>query len=340
MRIGNASAIQARIAKGWTPNMYLSNMSLAFFQQLPWGARELFPIVPVSLIASHYYKFNKGDLARLQVGDKPTFGKVDPAVMGITDDNYSCKVKQVIVGIDQIDALNYQRTNAPGVIDPRKSRSQFITEQMNLELDVKFAANYFKTGVWANELEGGTDFEYFNDTASDPIAVIEEAIDSVKKKARRKPNKIGLGNDVFKVLKHHPDIVERVKYTGSTANPASVTERVLAELFQVQKVVVMESTYNTAGDGLTESMDFICDPKGMLICYAPDSPQIDMPSAGYIFTWDMLGTGNWMAVDQFEGEGGTHSEYMEGLLAYDMKKVSDDCAVYLSDVVGDVEEGE
>ena len=54
---------------------------------------------------------------------------------------------------------------------------------------------------------------------------------------------------------------------------------------------------------------------------------IDSP--GYIFTWDMLGDGNYMATDIFEGEGGTHSEFMEGLLSTDMKKTCDDLACYM-----------
>ena len=40
-----------------------------------------------------------------------------------------------------------------------------------------------------------------------------------------------------------------------------------------------------------------------------------------------------MATDQFEGEGGTHSEFIEGLMSTDMKKTSDDLACYLSKCV-------
>lgn len=53
----------------------------------------------------------------------------------------------------------------------------------------------------------------------------------------RMPNRLGLGINVFNALKVHPGILERVKYGGSTANPASVTENVLAQLFGVEKIV-------------------------------------------------------------------------------------------------------
>ena len=80
-------------------------------------------------------------------------------------------------------------------------------------------------------------------------------------------------------------------------------------------------------------MQFICDTKGALLCYATPTPQIDEPSAGYIFTWDMLGNGATTAFDQFEGEKGTHSEFVEGLMATDMKKTCDDLAMFFKDCV-------
>lgn len=48
---------------------------------------------------------------------------------------------------------------------------------------------------------------------------------------------------------------------------------------------------------------------------------------------DMLGNGSYMATDQFEGEGGTHSEFVEGLMSTDMRKTCDDLACYMSKCV-------
>lgn len=59
----------------------------------------------------------------------------------------------------------------------------------------------------------------------------------------------------------------------------------------------------------------------------------DDVSAGYIFTWDMLGNGSYTAMDQYEGENGTHSEFIEGLMSTDMRKTADDLATYFTDCV-------
>ena len=80
-------------------------------------------------------------------------------------------------------------------------------------------------------------------------------------------------------------------------------------------------------------MEFICDSKSALLCYATPTPQIDEASAGYIFTHDMLGNGKFTAMSQFEGEPGTHSEFIEGLMSTDMKKTADDLGVYMKSLI-------
>ena len=311
---GNA-AILARINKGWKPNRYLTNMSMAYFADpKDHVATSIFPICPVDFSTGFYYEFLKGDLARDNVARKPAF-----------------------VGVDQIGAINYQRAGVPASIDPRRSKVRFVSEQQLLHLDILFAESFFKTGVWANEFTGissgtpsGSQFLKFNDANFDPVNFFDARKREIKLAGRRMPNKLSLGYDSFTALKNHPDILERVKYTGGTANPAIVNEQVLAQVLGFEEVKVLEATYNAAEEGQPDDMKFVCESDGALLTYTTNAPAIDEPSAGYIFTWDMLGNGNYMATDQFEGEGGTHSEFIEGLMSTDMKKTSDDLACYLS----------
>lgn len=342
MNVIAPEALQYQIQKGaFKPNIYLTNLSMAYFQQASrYVAKAIFPICPVQLSSARFYTFSKGDLLRDNVARKPQFGKVQPAQMGQLDDSYSCYVDQVIVGVDQISALNYQRTNAPGVADPRRAKVKFVAEQMNLHQDIVFAQNFFKTGVWENEWSGSTSytpgskqFIKFNDDNCDPVALIDDLCTAVEQSTGRRPNRLALGKSAFNALKAHPGVVERVKFGGSTANPATVNERVLAELFGIEKVVVMSSVYNAADIGAADDMQFICDPKAALLAYATNTPAIDEPSAGYIFTWDMLGNGQYMPTLQYPGENGTHSEFIEGLFAADMKKTADDLAIFLKDCV-------
>ena len=184
--------ITANIAKGtFKPNVYLTNMSMAYFQaQSDYVAKTIFPMLPVQLSTASYYKFSKGDLARDNVRRKPAYGRVDPAVMGLTDDSYRCYVDQVIVGIDQIQTLDFTRSKAPGVADPRRAKAKFIAEQMNTHLDIVFANSFFNTGIWGNEWTGAAalnedaqEFIKFNDDNCDPVSLFDK-LKTQKKKYR------------------------------------------------------------------------------------------------------------------------------------------------------------
>lgn len=338
-KIATNGSIAADIAKGWKPNNYLTNMSVAYFQPDDWFVSPfVFPILPVQLSTSYYYIFDKGDLARDNVQRKPEFGKVTPMMFGSKQELYSCEVDQIIVGIDQISTLNYQRSAAPGIIDPRRAKVRIATEQLKLHMDRVFADGYFKSGAWTNEWAGvtttpsGKQFYKFSDSNCDPVKFIGDRRVEMMREGRRKPNVLALGVEAYEALKNNASILDRVKYSGSTANPATINANVLAQLFEIDRVVVLNSTYNKGGYGST-SMDFVCDSKGALLAYAAPNPAIDEVSAGYTFAWDMLGNGQYLAFDQYEGEKGTHIEFIEGLTSYTSKKVCDELGVFMKECV-------
>lgn len=334
--------INAQIAKGvFRPHTALTNMALAYYQKGEnYFAKGIFPVCRVSLSSDNYYIFDKEDLLRDNWQRKPAYGKVMPAVVSEHTDTYTCQVDQMIMGIDQIRLTDQQRRMGPSIKDPRQQRAKTIAEQANIHQDRIFAEKFFKSGVWANEWTGvdttavsGKQFIKFSNDNSDPIKFIDDQKTAMHEATGRTPNKLAIGANVFNALKHHPGILDRVKYGGTTANPASVTKNVLAQLFEVDELVVLMSIYNQAKQGKDADMTFIGDPNALLLAYATDAPAIDEPSAGYIFTWDMLGDGQILPIRNYPGENGTDSEYVDGLMAYDMKKTADDLAMFCKDVV-------
>lgn len=337
-----AASIQSDIAKGaFKPHTALSNMALAYFQDDSKAfARTIFPICPVSLSSDNYYIFDKEDLLRDNWQRKPAYGKVDPAVMSEHTESYACHVDQMIMGIDRIRQTDLSRRQGPATIDTRMQRTRTMAGQSNIHLDSLFADKFFKAAAWTNSYTGvdsttptSAQFIKFTNSNSDPVKLIDAKATEMEQKTGRRPNRLALGVNVYNALKIHPGILDRVKYGGSTINPARVTENVLAQLFDMEKLSVQRSIMNKAELGQDANMQYIGDPDGFLLAYATDTPSIEEPSAGYIFTWDMLGDGNIMPVLNYEGESGTHSEFIEGLMATDMKKTADDLGMYFADAV-------
>jgi hypothetical protein len=299
----------------------------------------MFPTVPVPLSSARFYEFDKGDLARDNVGRKPEFGHVAPAIFGKRDHYYHCEVEQVITGIDQISTLDFQRANTPAVIDPRRVKVRFIAEQIKIHLDRKWAGAYFNAESWSHVYTGvdtnptESQFYYFDNENSDPVRFFNALATRMLLAGLRKPNKIYMGVNVFAALQTNASILERIKYQGSEANPADVTSNVLAQLFKVDEIVVGESVYNAAPVGRPAELRFICEPNDLLLTYTTSAPSIEEPSAGYTFTWDMLGNGQYTAVQQYLGEESTHTEFIEGLICTDPQVVCKDLGVFLKGAV-------
>ena len=279
-----AASIQADIAKGaFRPHTALSNMALAYFQSDAKAfAKTIFPICPVTLSSDNYYVFDKEDLLRDNWQRKPAYGKVDPAVLSEHTESYACVVDQMIMGIDRIRQTDLTRRQGPGAADPRMQRARTMAGQANIHQDVLFSKAFFRPGVWGHE-ETGVDstiptsgqFIKFSNGNSDPVALVDDRKTVMEQSTGRTPNRMAIGVNVFNTLKKHPAILERVKYGGTTANPATITENVLSQLFGIERLTVQRSVMNRAKLGQKADMRYIGDPNGFLLAYATDTPSID-----------------------------------------------------------------
>ena len=126
--------------------------------------------------------------------------------------------------------------------------------------------------------------------------------------------------------------MNRVIYGGNTASPAMVTTKSLAAILGVDEGVVFDAIWNSANLGEEENTGFICDENAMLLAYATSTPMIDEPTAGYTFRWDM-GTKNILPIIEWEGDEGTYSNYIGGMIAQDMEIVCKDLGFYFQNAV-------
>lgn len=149
-----------------------------------------------------------------------------------------------------------------------------------------WAVNTVQTGVAA--APGADQFLQWNDAASTPIEDILARRESVHRACGFYPNTFVVGPDVALRLARHPDVLEIVKYTGTTDNPAVVSDRALAAALKVERVVVAAPIQNTAAEGQAATNADIVG-KVALLAYFTEGPGKNLPSAGKIFAWQEFG---------------------------------------------------
>lgn len=79
----------------------------------------------------------------------------------------------------------------------------------------------------------------FNNNASDPIGVIDDAKDAISKKIAQDPNTMIIGQDAWKTLKNHP----KLKETLSDNQTKLITLELLKQIFEVENILIGKSIY-------------------------------------------------------------------------------------------------
>ena len=152
----NVNDIQIQKQLGaWKPNQYLSNLCISYYEEPTWASRRVFPVCPVQLPSGYFYTFEKADLARDNVRRKPDYGAVQPAVLGLSDNSYQCHVDQIVIGLDKLVVLPYQRDG--GGFDPVRARVKTVNEQICLHQHIC----YYRTISFIKSKSGKYLFSYF-----------------------------------------------------------------------------------------------------------------------------------------------------------------------------------
>lgn len=255
----------------------LSQVSTAYVQNANlYVARKVFPVVPVEHQSDKYWVYTKADWFRDEVQRRPDATESAGSGYNMSTSSYYADVWAL-----HKDIGDQTRANADPAINLDRDATQFLTQRMLLRQEVQWAADAFATSVWATDLTPSSLWSDY--TASDPIGDIETAKQTIMASTGLMPNTLVLDYRVYAKLKNHPDVVDRVKYTGGI-NEQLATRRILAELFELDNVYVLQAIKNSANEGETASYDFLAG-KHALLLYVPPNPGVLTPAAGYTFVW-------------------------------------------------------
>ncbi|MHC4413612.1 MAG: major capsid protein [Planctomycetota bacterium] len=277
----------------------LTNISVAYIQeQGHFISTKVFPVIAVDKRSDQYWSYTQADWFRDEA--RPRADSTESAGSGynVSTDSYNCNVHAIHKDVgDQVVA------NSDNPLNPRADATRFVTHKMLLKQESEWVTDYFATSKWGTDRTGGTHFTQWNNYAtSDPIEDIEAGKETILNNTGFMPNTLVLGYQVFRKLKHHPDIVDRMKYTTPVVN-STVDSVLLAAMFGVDRVLVALGIENTAVEGATASYSFFLG-KNALLAYVAPRASLLTPTAGYTFVWNGVsqGLGNNVGIKAFRME--------------------------------------
>lgn len=317
----------------------MTQFSIANLQSdAAYVAGRVFPSIPVQKQSDRYTVYPKGAFFRAEMQKRApgTRAKLAEYTTDTTPTYYAESWALAKVIPDE------SRANEDEPIDLDRDTTLFLTQQAKIRREKEFVSTYFKAGVWSFDRTGvsgtptGNQFKQFNDATSTPIKLIRQyKTDMALGNGGFRPNKMTLGRQVYDALLDHPDIVDRVKYVAR--NGLAITNiQILADLFEMEEVLVADAIENIALEGAADSFAYIAS-KGILLTYSPAAPSKMTPSAGYTFAWTgfLPGQGRNIGevISRFRVEDGSRADLMQIDAAYDMKLVSQDCGMFLASAV-------
>lgn len=304
----------------------LTNMSVAYIQGAGrYIAGQVAPVVPVNKQSDKYYVYTKNDWFRDEAQVRADATESAGSGYNLGTSSYSCDVYAFHKDVgDQVRA-NFDRP-----LDPDRDAVAFVTQRMLMRQEIQWVSDTFGTGIWGTDVVGGTNFTRWSDYAgSDPVDDMETGKETILSTTGFLPNTLVLGYQVFRKLKHHPDILDRYKYTNSD----NVTPQLLARLFEVDRVLVSTAIKATNLEGETSAYAFT-HGKHAWLGYVNPTPSLLAPSAMYTFAWQGVsdGFGQNVGVSSFRMPH-LRATRIEAQMAWDNKIVATDLGYFFSGAV-------
>lgn len=207
-------------------------------------ADSVMPRVPVGTQEFKYLKYRLGE--RFTVPDTRVGRKSAPNKVEFHADELTSQT--VDFGLDD-DIPQADIDNAPPNYDPRGRAVEGLTDLVLLDREVRVAGLAFGSGNYAaGQTLALSGTSQWSDPASDPVGSIMTALDTPV----MRPNVMVIGRPAWSVLCRHAKLAAAIYKNGTSAG--IVSAQAVADLFELDEVLIGEAWINTAKKGQTTAL--------------------------------------------------------------------------------------
>jgi len=291
----------------------LENISISY-KPGDFIADRAVPAVPVKNESDKFFVFSN-DMMSLPETIRANGAESKRATFNISTSSYQCDEHALK---DYVTARD--RNNADKAINPEIDVTESLTRKILIRKEWDCAQMLQNKSNWANNTSLTSTYAWsVNTTLTNPITNIDSATSKIIQTSGYKPNKLVLNHATFVAAKEHTSIIDRVKYTSAD----SVTEPMLAKLFNVQEVLVGSAIYEAAEEGLASDMQFIWTNAAFL-AYMEPAAGLRKASAAYTFQVSSAGS-PYKVVKWDEPSRGDGTMAIEVSTMYQYKPVATAC---------------
>lgn len=279
-------AVLSEMAMGYRPEGFIADM--------------IFPTVSVGKQSDLYLVFDRGDRTRIEDTTRAPGALARRVTEGVGSATYFARNFALAAPAVLEDRINADPMQLATLIN---GKATYLLDKLMLDwerraaLMVTSTSNVGSSAAVASAWNG----------AGVPINNINAAIDNVQGSNGVRPNRIVMGINAWKSFRRDSNV--RNLIFGSNNGGGYPNTQQVAQLFDVDQVLIGGAFYNTTQEGQSESLASIWDDN-VLVYYAPPAPSKERPSFGYNFRWAAAGLPN-MQVERHPYDSRTKSEDIE-----------------------------
>lgn len=296
----------------------LTNISVKFANPAAsFLAEKIFPTIPVDKKTGYYFVYDKTNLKSV-ADERSGNSRANRVDFDMTKTAYGPLIEHSLETFIEDDVLD--QYDSP--LAPRQDAAEMLTERMLINKEKALATKLTNTGIVTQNvtLSGGDQFSDYG--SSDPFSVIQTGKDAVRLNGMVPVNTAIIGYEAWSKIQHHPDLLERVKYSEKGV----ITVEQFKALFGLQNVWIADAIENTADDGATDAMSYIWG-KNLILAYVNSSPKLRSVSFGY-----HLQLKNARVIDRWDDRT-VKGEYVRITDYYENKLVNAEAAYLIKNVV-------
>lgn len=267
--IGNMTSAQARVV-----DPILTTVAQGY-KNGQMVADYLFPVVPVDSRGGKILEFGKEDFELYNTARAPGADTKD-VQFGHLGKPYALEQHR-LMGKVPFEHLQ-EASQVPGInlgtsAVTKTQKIILLSNEYQAAGIARNVANYAASNKAV--LAGTSRWDDYASGVSDPAADVDTAVEVIRSQIGQRPNTVVLSPKAFKAAKRHPKLIDRIKYTTRD----SLTLEMLADLFDVERVVSGDAIYSANG-----TMNDVWG-KDVIVAYTEIATADDggAPSYGYTY---------------------------------------------------------
>lgn len=216
-----------------------------------------------------------------KVGRKSEPNMVDFGGTDVTDECVDYGLDDLIPN-DEVAAFeSMPKPASGGPVSPAALSTMMMTGLLQLDREIRVASTVFNTASFSagNQATLAGTTQWSDRVNSDPLNAITAALDL----PLVRPNRMVIGQLAYTQLRQHPKIVQAIGKSAQTAGYASL--QAIADLLELQEIIVGRSFYNTAKKGQAPSYARAWGKHCALLHIDSLAAQLGQPTFGWTAQW-------------------------------------------------------